>query len=259
MRNLLTYLALGACASLSHAAVAQGNEATLLQQTRAKYDVPFERKLNSFNCAVDFNWKQHWKETIRVGDEGSDDQIEKFIQPIRNRVTVTQKDAILSSGMSEEEEHKLPRGGMAEGLLKHAVRYSLRNWLVASNNALLPAIGTPVHFEQSTAGYTLQYKVQSFNVAMMLTRDMRLQSMEANGVAADRQEFEFRAGPQGFLLASWIMGEDGEFRAGNHLTFTYTYQQIDGFQVPEHVLLNRESHHEVWRYSLSDCKVITEK
>jgi hypothetical protein len=28
-------------------------------------------------------------------------------------------------------------------------------------------------------------------------------------------------------------------------------------ELPEHVVINRESHHEVWRYRLSDCKVKT--
>ena len=51
---------------------------------------------------------------------------------------------------------KLPHGGMAEGLLEHAVQFSLNNWLVASNNAMLPPEGTPVHVEPSASGYKLE-------------------------------------------------------------------------------------------------------
>jgi hypothetical protein len=68
---------------------------TLLSEARAKYDTPFSRNLQSFDCKIGFDWKQHWKETYRVGDEGTDEEIEKFIQPISNRVTVTRDDAII--------------------------------------------------------------------------------------------------------------------------------------------------------------------
>lgn len=258
MRFLYSVMAFSLCALLCHAQAATDG-ATLLKQARAKYDAPFDRNLKSFDCAVDFNWKQHWVDTYRVGDEGTDDDIEKFIQPIRNRVTVTRKDAVVSSGMTEEQEKQLPHGGMAEGLLKHAVRFSLRTWLVASNNALLPSTGTPVYFESSASGYQLGLKIQNFNVAMMLTHDMSLQSMGVKSSDSDRQEFEFHPGPQGFLLGSWTMGEDGNFKPGNHLIFTYTYQAVGGFEIPAQMVVNRESHHEVWRYTLSDCKVTTEK
>jgi hypothetical protein len=257
MRNFLVGVLFSLCAVPGHAQA--GNDAALLSRARATYDAPFDRNLKSFDCTVDFNWKQHWADTYRVGDEGTDDEIETFIQPIRNRVTVTREDAIVSSGMTEEQEEKLPRGGMAEGLLKHAIRFSLRTWLVAGNNALLPLAGTPVHFEPLSFGYQLEYKIKTFDVVMMLTRDMSLQSMGVKGSDADRQELAFHPGPQGFLLGSWTMGEDGNFKPGNRLIFTYTYQTVGGIQLPKHIVVNRESHHEVWRFDLSDCTVKTGK
>jgi hypothetical protein len=256
MRIFLALIVFCSCDILCHAQVAKTDQ-ELLSEARAKYDAPFSRNLQSFDCKIVFDWKQHWKETYRVGDEGTDDEIEKFIQPISNRVTVTSEDAVISSGMTEEQEQKLPRGGMAEGLLKHAVRFSLRTWLVASNNALLPATGTPVHFESSPSGYNIGLKIKTFDVVMMLTQDMSLQSMGVKGSDADRQDLEFHPGPQGFLLGSWTMGEEGNFKPGNRLIFTYTYQNVDGFQIPAQMVVNRESHHEVWRYTLSDCKVKT--
>jgi hypothetical protein len=240
-------------------AQATKTDQTLLTEAREKYDAPFNRNLQSFDCKVGFDWKKHWAETYRVGDEGTDDEIEKLIQPISNRVTVTREDAVISSGMTEEQEHALPRGGMAEGLLKHAIRFSLRTWLVASNNVLLPSAGTPVHFEPSASGYKLDFKVQTFDAVIMLTRDMSLQSMAAKDNDSERNEFEFHSGPQGFLLASWTMGENENFKPGNHLIFNYTYQTVGGFQIPAQGVVNRESHHEVWHYTLSDCKVTTVK
>ena len=152
MRNLPAILVLSISASLG-SAQATTNDITLLTRARASYDTPFDRGLKSFDCAVDFDWKQHWKDSYRVGDEGTDDEIATFIQPIRNRVMGTREDAVVSSGMSEEQEHKLPRGGMAEGLLKRAVRFSLRTWLVAANDAMLPPAGTPVQVEPFSSGY----------------------------------------------------------------------------------------------------------
>jgi hypothetical protein len=258
MRNLFAILVVSIAASVAPAQ-ATTNDSTLLTRARASYDTPFDRGLRSFNCAVDFNWKQHWKDTYRVGDEGTDEEIGTFVQPIRNRVTVTREDAVVSSGMSEEQEHKLPRGGMAEGLLNHAVRSSLRTWLVAANDALLPQADTVVHFAPSASGYRLGFKIKTFDVAMLLTPDLRLQSIGEKDSDGDRQDFEFHPGPQGFLLASWTMGEDGNFRPGNYLIFTYAYQSVEGFQLPAQMVVNRESHHEVWRYTLSDCKVTAEK
>ena len=55
------------------------------------------------------------------------------------------------------------------------------------------------------------------------------------------------------------MGEDGNFEPGSRLIYTYTCQTVDGVELPERVAVIRESHHEVWRYTLSGCIVKTTK
>jgi hypothetical protein len=254
MRFFYPALAFGLFATFCHAQNTT-KDATFLKQARSKYDAPFERNLESFSCAVEFNWKQHFTEAVRVGDEGTDEEIAKFIQPISNHVTVTRQNAAVSSGMTEAEERKLPHGGMAEGLLEHAVQFSLNNWLGASNNALLPPESTPVHVEPSASGYKLDFKVQTFGVEMVFAQDMSLQSEAEKGSASDRRETDFRPGPQGLLMTSYRLGEDGDFKSGNRIILTYTYQNVGGFQLPEEVSINRESHHEVWHYKLTDCTV----
>ncbi len=254
MRCFSLALLFSLCAAFCHAQAAP-DAATFLKEARAKYDAPFARNLQSFSCVVEFNWKQHFTEVVRLGDEGTDEEIAKFIQPIRTRVTVSRQNAAVSSGMTDEEERGLPHGGMAEGLLKHAVQFSLNSWLVAGNNALLPSEGTPVHVEPSALGYTIEFRIQTFDVDMALTRDMSLQSEGVKGSASDRWETDFLPGPQGFLLTSYRLGEDGDFRPGNRIILTYTYQTIGGFQLPEQVGINRESHHEGWHYRLTDCTV----
>jgi hypothetical protein len=254
MRFFYLALAFGLCATFGHAQSAI-DDATFLKQARAKYDAPYARGLESFSCAVEFNWKQHFTEVVRLGDEGTDDEIVKLIQPIRTRVTVSRQNAAVSSGMTDEEERRLPHGGMAEGLLKHAVQFSLNSWLPASNNALLPSEGTPVHVEPSASGYKLEFKIQTFDVEMSLARDMSLQSEGEKGSSSDRRETDFQPGPQGFLLTSYRLGENGDFKPGNRIILTYTYQNIGGYQLPEQVAINRESHHESWHYKLTDCTV----
>ena len=258
MRLFYSALAFCLCAVFCHAQTAI-NDATILKQTRAKYDAPFERDLQSFSCAVEFSWKQHFTEAARVGDEGTDEEIAKLIQPINTRVTVTRQNAAVSSGMTEDEERKLPYGGMAEGLLEHAVQFSLNSWLSASNNAILPQENTPVHGEPSKSGYKLEFKIQRLDVEMMLAHDLSLQSEAPKGSASERRETDFLPGPQGFLMTSYRLGEDGDFRPGNRIILTYSYQSVGGFQLPELVSINRESHHEVWHYKLTGCTVETTK
>jgi len=136
---------------LSHAQTISSDQ-TLLSQVREKYDAPFGRNLQSFNCAVDFSWKEHFKETARVGDEGTDEELEKLIQPIRNHVAVTQQNVTVSSGLTDEQMNNLPYRGMAEGLLEHAVQKSLYTWLTASTKAILGNPATLGSIKQSSSG-----------------------------------------------------------------------------------------------------------
>ncbi len=244
------------CAMLCQAQTPKIDQ-TRLSQVREKYDAPFNRNLQSFDCAVDFSWKQHFTETTRVGDEGTDEELEKIFQPIRNRVTVTRQNVIVSSGLTDDAIMKLPHGGMAEFLLEHAVQKSLYGWLPASTNTVLPNLATPVSFEQSPSGYKLSFKIQTYDVEMVIAPDMRLQRTAVKGSPSDYFETSFEPGQQGFLLASWTMGEDGNTERGNSLIYTFTYQTVGGVELPEHVAVIRESHHEVWRYTLSDCSVKT--
>jgi hypothetical protein len=244
------------CAMLCHAQATKTDQA-LLNEVREKYDAPFNRNLQSFDCAVDFSWKEHFTETTRVGDEGTDEELEKIFQPIRNRVAVTRQNVAVSSGLTDDAIGRLPHGGMAEFLLEHAVQKSLYSWLPASTNMILPNPATPVSFEQSSSGYKLAFKMQTSDVEMVLAPDMRLQSATLKGPQSADFETSFASGQQGFVLTSWTMGEDANSARGHRLIFTYTYQTVDGVKLPEHVVVIRESHHEVWRYRLSDCIVKT--
>ena len=258
MQILSTSIMFCFCAMVCNAQTANTDQA-LLSQIRGKYDAPFDRSLQSFNCAVDFSWKDHFKETFRVGDEGTDEELETVFQPIRHRVEVTRQSVTISSGLSESEIDKLPHGGMAERLLEHAIQKSLYTWLPASTNTILPNAPTPVSIEQTSSGYKLAIKMQNSVVEMALDPDMRLQSAGLKSDPSSHVETSFASGVRGFLLASWTVGEGGNPEPGHRLTFSYTYQSVDGVELPEHIVVNRESHHEVWRYKLTDCSVKTGK
>ena len=139
MRVYRVSIAFCFCGMLCQAQATKTDQA-LLSQVREKYDAPFNRNLQSFDCAVDFSWKEHFTETTRVGDEGTDEELENIFQPIRNRVTVSRQNVTVSSGLTDDAIGKLPHGGMAEFLLEHAVQRSLSNWLpqVRTRSFLIP-------------------------------------------------------------------------------------------------------------------------
>jgi hypothetical protein len=246
------------CTMPCHAQVLKTDQA-LLNEVREKCDAPFTRNLESFDCAVDFRWREHFIETTRVGDEGSDEELEKIFQPMRNRVAVTRQNVTVSSGLSDDAISKLPHGGMAEFLLEHAVQKSLYTWLPAGTNTILPNPATPIVFERSPSGYKLAFKMKTSDIEMVFGRDMRLQSATLKAPQSDHFETSFASGQQGFLLTSWTVGEDGNSERGHRLIFTYSYQTVGGVQLPEQVAIIRESHHEVWRYKLTGCTVKTSK
>ena len=62
------------CAILCHAQATKTDQG-LLSRAREKYNAPFNRNLRSFDCAVDFSWKEHFTETTRAGDEGTDEEL----------------------------------------------------------------------------------------------------------------------------------------------------------------------------------------
>ena len=233
--------------------------ATLLERARHAQDAPFTRGLQAFTCRVDFNWPQHFQEAPRVGDEGTDEQIRALIQPIKTRVTVSSRGAMPASNLTESDEHNLPNSGVAEGLLKHAVQFSLNQWLMAANDSLLPPPGTSATAGKGTNGIHLHFAMQATQAEALLTPDLRLQQIHAEDDDTDRIETRFAPGPNGFTLTSLAVGEDGRFASGNRIIVTYDYQTVSGFQLPADVVLNRESHHETWHYKLAGCSVVTSK
>jgi hypothetical protein len=253
LRIYLRLIIVCLCAVPCSAQAKDANQA-LLEQARAKYDAPFAKNLQSFDCAVEFDWQKHFKEAPRVGDEGTDEEIGKLIQPIKTRVVVTSRSVTVSPELTQDDEKKLPYNGMAEGLLQHAVQRSLYTWLPVSNNVILPGTDIPVSFKKSSLGFEMMFKKQNYEIDMVFNSDMRLERVGSKANPSDHIDALFVSGDKGFLLSTWTMGE-GEFKKGNRLIYSYTYQTVDGVTIPATVAINRESHHEMWHYALTGCTV----
>ena len=124
---------------------------------------------------------------------------------------------------------------------------------------LLPPAGTAVTAELTSPGIALHFVMQGTKAEARLSSDLRLERINAEGDEDNRLETSFEPGPQGLTLISVAVGEDGQFKPGNRIIASYTYQTVEGFRLPDKVVLNRESHREVWHYSLTGCSVVTAK
>jgi hypothetical protein len=121
---------------------------------------------------------------------------------------------------------------MVEGLLEPTEQFTLNHWLAAGNNVILPPEETPVQVDPSKEGYQLEFKIQAFVAEMSFAHDRKLLSELAKGVTSDHRETGFVSGPQGLLLTSFRLGEDGDDRPVNRIILTYSYQSVGGFNCP---------------------------
>lgn len=74
----------------------KASDKALLEKTRALYDSPFLQGLVSFDCAVKFNWKQHFLEVLPSIPPNAIPTIDR-LQAIQHRVFVSSSGAVVSS------------------------------------------------------------------------------------------------------------------------------------------------------------------
>lgn len=67
---------------------------------------------------------------------------------------------------------------------------------------------------------------------------------------------EFMNGPNGFLLESTKTWPATSTASDGEATFAYTYQTVQGFQLPSLVTVTASTS-ETWYYDLTDCKAMT--
>jgi hypothetical protein len=125
----------------------------------------------------------------------------------------------------------------------------LNAWVPSSSNVILPVGKTHYAFEKLPSGYELTMKGENVAGTLQLDTDLRVTS----GVMQLPQPLQFwtsfEPGPQGFTLASVKTAADSD------VTFAYTYQSVDGIQIPDKVTVTPATTGK-WHYRLTDCKVV---
>jgi hypothetical protein len=131
------------------------------------------------------------------------------------------------------------------------VSSGLNAWLPSSTNGLLPSGQTQFAFEKQSSGYKLTIKGENNAQTLLLEPDFRLTSGNVQLPQPLRFFTDFITGPQGLVLASVKTDK----AANGEATFAYSYQSVDGIQIPNVVTVTPATTGK-WHYGLTHCKVV---
>jgi|GEM_PF-1573040 len=256
MRYFIGLVAMFMCL-FSVEAVSQtpASDDALLAKTRDLYDAPFTRDLISFDCAVQFDWKQHFVDLLGSVPPAATPTVER-LQTIQHRVFVDRSGAVVSAIPNAPDLSGVAHGAELEGAFNAMIAGGLNAWMPFSTNVILPVSPTKFNFEKIQSGYRLILNGSGVAATLLLGLDMRLTSGVSQLPQPMRFTTEFSQGSDGFLLSSVKTGDTTDAAATKDATFTYTYQPVRGFQLPATVTI-KPAVPETWHYSLTDCKAMT--
>src|SRR5579871_5395028 len=171
-------LAIMLCLCVSAVSQLPESDEQLIAKARAAYDAPFTRNLASFDCSVQFDWKQHFTEMFGTLPDPAKKMAEE-LQAINHRVSVDHTQAIVSSvpkqpsfsGMQHE-----PQLVQLEQVFNAMVSSGLNAWLPMSTNGILPAGKTQYKFEKLPSGYKLTMSGETGAGTLLLRPDLRVMS-----------------------------------------------------------------------------------
>lgn len=226
----------------------------LMARTRAAYDAPFTRNLAAFDCLVQFDWKQHFAETLGKLPPAAV-PIADMLQSIKQRVKVDHTHATVASIPERPDFGAGERAAQLEQVFNAMVSNGLNAWLPSSTNVILPTGKTQYSFERLPSGYKVTMNGQDVAGTLLLSPDLRVTSGVMQRPQSIRFSTDFESGPQGYVLASVTTGQTIDTSVGGEATFAYTYQSIDGEQIPDVVTVTPATT-PPWHYSLTDCKVV---
>jgi hypothetical protein len=242
-----------ACISLAAfyvAAQTTASDKNLLTKTRGLYDAPFTGNVVSFDCVVQFDWKKHITDLLgTIPPQGM--ALAEHLQPIPHRVFVDSSGAFVSAQPKLPDLTGVAHGADMEQVFSTMVSGGLNTWLPFARNIILPVEPTKYHFQKVSTGYELTLKGQDVDALLNLQPDLRLTKGASRLPQALSFKMAFISGPKGYLLQSITTNPDTTSQA----IFSYTYQDVSDIQIPLQVTVTPVSH-EVWRYSLTDCKVM---
>jgi hypothetical protein len=221
----------------------------LLAKTTALYDTPFRSGLVSFSCAIDFDFAEHLESNF--GDTArTDSPIAHLLEPIKYRVFVDHSGATISAQPRLPDFSHLPIAAKLEGSNRSLMQTGLNNWVPYAYGEVLPIAPTNYQFEKTATGYDLLMDGRGIRGKLILDHDLRLLS----GTIDTSQHIEittrFVSATDGLVLAESSTNTDHAGVA----RFTYTYQVVDGFELPWHVGLTSEQNKMTLNYILTDCK-----
>jgi hypothetical protein len=257
MRRRLASVALFcACVqALSQTHSSDPPDQALLARTRALYDAPFTRNLFSFDCAVQFDWKKHVVDAVGSVPAALAPTVEQ-LQTVQHRVSVEQvSGAVVSAVSITSNQTALPAAGL-ENVFDKVVAGGLNAWLPFGTNVILPVGATKYAFQRIDGGFRLTLSGPGVDATLLLNPDLRMTSGVSQLPQPMRFSTNFIGGPDGFLLASVKTGSTSDASAAGDATFSYTWQTVQGFQLPLLVTVT-PSNPESWRYALNDCHVST--
>lgn len=250
-RSILGFVFCGLC-SFGFSQAVSSDEA-LLEKTRALYDAPFTRGLISFDCAVEFDWQKHFVDFLRKVPPPLIPVADR-LQTVRHRIFVDRQGGVVSVIPKAPDLSGVAHAADLEAGLQGIFSSGLNAWLPFSTNVILPVGGTSARFEKLDAGYKLSMVGVGVAATILLKDDLRITSVVSSRPQPMRATTEFAKGPDGYLPKLLEVGNTAGGSNGR-ASFAYTYQAVDGFQLPDEVTVTAETQ-EVWKYSLKDCKAM---
>jgi hypothetical protein len=229
------------------------SDEALLAKTRSLYDSPFMQGLVSFDCAVKFDWKQHFLEVLPSIPPNAVLTIDR-LQAIQHRVFVDASGAVVSSIPKAPDLSGVPKATELEQGYDAMIPGGINELLPFARNIILPEGPTHYIFEKMDSGYKLVLNGAGLSATLLLAEDLRITSGISQLPQTTRFTTEFIKGPRGFLLSS-VKSADTTGPENQVAEFSYTYQDVDGFHIPSKVTV-KPSTSEAWNYELIDCKVM---
>jgi hypothetical protein len=225
------------------------SDTALMVKARSLYDAPFTRNLAAIDCEVQFDWKSHFAAMLGTLPPAAVATAE-HLQTIHHRINLDGHKATVSSKPEKPDFSGVPQEATLEQVLIAMVSSGLNAWLPSSTNVVLPVGTTKYQFEKLPSGFRLSMKGDDVQGTLFLGADFRVSSGAMDLPQPMSFTTEFKSGPQGYLLNSIRTGPPP-----NDAEFAYTYQSVDGFQLPAEITVTPATTGK-WQYQLNDCKVV---
>jgi len=232
------------------------SDETLLTRAHGLYDTPFTGPLVSFACAVQFDWKRHIFETLGAVPPAATSTIE-HLQAIQHRVFVDRSGAVVSEVPKPTDLSGTPHGADLESSFQAIVSSGINAWLPFAMDEILPVKPSKSSIQKVDTGFKVVMNGPNVSATLMVLPDMRISNVISEFPQPLHFTTSFVSGPNGFLLQSVKTGPGTSDLDKWDATFTYTFQGIQGVQLPGGVTVTQSATGEKWAYSLDDCKAVT--